>query len=385
MKALAIVHRVYIGRLIKPGGLDRFFSFLGEKGGYEIVTIEHPLDLRGETVLRRITKDGIVKDRAVDIGFSFFGPLRLTAELLFNIYEVVFGKKRFDVAFCADPFNLFSGHILKRMGFVRLLVFHSADYSDRRFGNAVLNRIYQSLYRKALKNADVVFAVSIRMFQRCRELLGKDADKVIFFPNAPRFAKTPKRQTRKQANTVILAGHLIRDLDYRIVLEAIADLKARYPRILLKIVGEGEGAGIIGSLVEKMDIRENVILAGALSQEEALREISQSDIGLTCYTDGVTWNFYRDSIKIRDYAACGLPVVSDNTTSTALDAHQHGCCLLYENKEGLKRGISTLLDNKDFYDKTSENALAWARKNDSETIFERSLALILNKLESLRT
>lgn len=382
MKILAIVHRVYIGKLLKPGGLDRFFSFLREKRDYNILTIEHPLDFKGDTVLRNINKDKTTIKKRIKLPFSFFPPARLLIEFIFNIYYLISKKLFFDILICADPFNTFSGYILKKIKRSKLLIFHSADYSDQRFNSPILNFIYQSLYKFALKKADLVFAVSTRMHKKCQDLLsGNNTKKVIFFPNAPEFSKTPKRKVDKESRqTIILVGHLIEGLNYPLVLEAIADLKKDYPRILLKIAGQGDGLKTINRLKSELNLEKNISYLGPLKQDEVLDQMAKSDIGLACYTSEAAWNFYRDSMKIREYAACGLPTIADNTTSTALDAHKNGCCLLFNDKKGLKSGISLLLGNKGFYNEMSKKALTWAKKNDSKLIYENVLSLILNKL-----
>ena len=382
MKILTIVHRVYIDKLIKPGGLDRFFSFLQEKGNYNISTIEHPLNFIGDTVLRNISKDKTEVKKQIKLPFSFFPSARLSIEFIFNIFYVISRKLFFDVIICADPFNVFSGYILKKLKRSKLLTFHSADYSDRRFDNSFLNYIYQSFYKLALKKADLVFTVSARMHQKCQGLLvNNNIKKIIFFPNSPEFSNTPRRVVnKKNIQTIVLVGHLIEGLNYEMVLEAIADLKKEYPEIQLKIIGQGDGIKAINEIKAKLGIEKNVFYMGSLKQNETLNQIAQSDIGLACYTDQAAWNFYRDSMKIREYAACGLPTIADNTTGTALDAHQNGCCLLFENKESLKSCISSLLNDESYYKKVSENALAWAEKNDSRLIYENVLSLILNKL-----
>lgn len=384
MKILAIVHRVYIDKLIKPGGLDRFFSFLQEKGNDLILTVEHPLIFSGETVLRSISKNKTKVKKRIELPFSFFPSARLSSEFVFNIFYVISKKLFFDVIICADPFNTFSGYILKKLKRGKLLIFHSADYSDRRFDNRILNGIYQFFYKLALKKADLVFTVSTRMHQKCQDLLANgNIKKVIYFPNSPEFSKTPKRnKNKKHIRTIVLVGHLIEGLNYEIVLEAIADIKKECPKIQLKIIGQGDGIKVINELKAKLGIEKNVFFLGSLKQDETLKQIAQSDIGLACYTNQAVWNFYRDSMKIREYAACGLPAIADNTTGTALDAHQNRCCLLFDNKESLKSHISSLLNNESYYKKVSENALAWAKNNDSKLIYENVLSLILSKLDN---
>ena len=382
MKIVAIIHRAYIDKLIKPGGIDRFFSFLKEKENYKVLTIEHPLDFKGDTVLRNIEKDNTVIKKRIKLPFSFFPPARLIVEFIFNIYYVISEKLFFDVVICADPFNAFSGYILKKLKRNRLLVFHSADYSDKRFNNIVLDYIYQLLYKFALKKADIVFTVSIRMQQKCKDLLvNNNIKKVIFFPNAPEFSKTPKRKiTQNDRQTIILVGHLIEGLNYDLVLRVIADLKKQYPQILLKIIGQGDGLKTINRLKSNLGLEKNISYLGALRQNEVLKQISESDIGLACYTNQASWNFYRDSMKIREYAACGLPTIADDTTFTALDAYQNGCCLLFNDKKSLKLSFSLLLSNTGYYNEMSKKALSWARKNDSKLIYENVLYIILNQL-----
>ncbi|MEW6101099.1 MAG: glycosyltransferase [Candidatus Omnitrophota bacterium] len=380
MKILAIVHRAYVGEFIKPGGLDRFFAFLQDKGEHSILSIEHPIFFKGPAVIRSIDKEGINVVKKTDLNCSYLPAVKLVIEFFFNLKFALSAGGKFDAIICADPFNLFSGYVIKKITGARVLIFHSADYADRRFSSFVLNRIYQFLYRLALRRADFVFTVSSRMYEKAKEALrARKDDKVIFFPNAPEFAKTPKRpHSRDSRNCVILVGYLIREYNYSQVLEAVSDSLKEAPRLLLKVVGEGEGVAIIKNIASSLGIEKNIIFLGALPQEMVLSEMANSDIGLACYARKDPWDFYRDSMKIREYASCGLPVIADDSTSTAQDAEKNNCCLIFRNKEDLKQHISKLSKDNEYYNTLAKASLSWGRENDGKLVFEKTLARIEN-------
>ena len=101
--------------------------------------------------------------------------------------------------------------------------------------------------------------------------------------------------------------------------------------------------------------------------------IRLSGMGLIIYKEGVeSFNYYRDSLKMREYAACGLPIISDKSTGTSEEAEKYGACLRIENSaEEIAKAIRFLLENDQAYRKFSQNALKWARAFDKRLLLKK--------------
>ncbi|MBU0649656.1 hypothetical protein KJ605_01475, partial [Patescibacteria group bacterium] len=77
---------------------------------------------------------------------------------------------------------------------------------------------------------------------------------------------------------------------------------------------------------------------------------------------------YADSLKIREYAASGLPVVCNKNISTAAEASEKGLLLLCDNVHDLAQALENLITNKMLYMTMRDRALAWARDNDKKEL-----------------
>ena len=73
---------------------------------------------------------------------------------------------------------------------------------------------------------------------------------------------------------------------------------------------------------------------------------------------------YADSLKIREYAAAGLPTVCDNIYSTSDEIKQYNTGFVYNDYREMADVVLRLIKDESLYRRLSQNALAWAKKMD---------------------
>lgn len=347
---LFIIHRLYFNGTPKKGGIDRIVAFLSKK--HKTTLIEHPF----EVINHPSTISSGVNHRAYRSKTR--GPLLWIEELFINLYWIVSSKQKYHFAIASDPLNFFSCHVLKLLGKVKKTQFHSTDYSNPRFTNWFLESIYQFLYSYAVKNADMVTVVSTRM----KERIERD---VFLLPNSPNFQEIPKvpPDNKKKADLVLLVGRWGKQINSRIILQTLKSLKKAYPKITLHIIGYvGKGA-----ITDK-----NIIFHGPLTYEDAIKEMSQMYIGITAYTSSPgSYVHFADSLKIREYAAAGLPIVCDSIYATSEEVQKNNAGIVYKTSKDMINAITHLIEDREDYNTMRKNALSWAKKNDKKLLLQK--------------
>lgn len=354
---LFIIHRLYFNNLAKKGGVDRILEFLAQKN--KVATIEHPFEKINHPSV--FTSKNIIYQH-----HSFFKiPFVWIEEFIVNIIWVLKNHVRYDLAIASDPLNFFSSYSLKKLGLTKKIQFHSTDYSFSRFNNSFLEAVYQFLYHFSLKQADYVTVTSQRMLKHAYEKTPLNLHRKIFLlPNSPYFNKIPKIQSEKKKTNqlVILSGIFENQVDINNLLFFLKLIKKQRPNITLNIIGHLENNSIQAFI--RHGLKQNVCFYGHLPYEQAIEKMAQCYMGITSYKKSHSYMYYADSLKIREYAAAGLPIVCDNMYGTAEEVQKYDAGVVYNTAQEMATAVDQLMSNKKLYQIKSENALSWAKKMD---------------------
>jgi len=130
-----------------------------------------------------------------------------------------------------------------------------------------------------------------------------------FLPPAPQKLVAPDAlQAWIRNHTPLLSTALFYRPEYgfELLMEAVAQLRLRYPNLGCLVMGSGEQETEARNLVRKTGLAANVLLPGDVSHESCLALISLSDIFVRpTLEDG-------DSISVREAIALGVPVVASD-------------------------------------------------------------------------
>jgi glycosyltransferase involved in cell wall biosynthesis len=106
---------------------------------------------------------------------------------------------------------------------------------------------------------------------------------------------------------MISAGQLEPEYDLGIQIEALHQLRHKFPKAGLVFLGSGSIEVDLRRKIEALDCREHVLLAGDVPHESALEAISRARLMLrTSLYDG-------DSISVREALQLGTPVIATDT------------------------------------------------------------------------
>lgn len=362
-KVLFIIHRLYFNKVPKLGGIDRIIDFLKKEN--DILTIEHPFEIINHPSEYNGNK------KKYQYHAKTRPPLIWIEELVINLFWVVKSGINYDLAIASDPLNFFSCYILKIIGKVHRTQFHSTDYSNPRFSNTILEKLYQWLYSFGIRKADLVTVASQRMFNVAKNKVNnRSHSKIHILPNSPVYNDIPKiPASKKDSNDlVILVGRWGNQIDTEIIIKCLIELKKDYQDIKLNVIGNVDEK--YRKLFYGNELNHNVKFHEALSYEQAMSQMAKFYIGITAYKETDSYVYYADSLKIREYAAAGLPVVCDKIYGTAEEVEKYKAGLTYDNVELMTKSIKKLIENKKLYEDIRTGSLNWAEKMDKKILLK---------------
>lgn len=340
------------------------------------IFIKHPIYGGFPT---KIENSSIVRKKVnnLPLPFRVFQEFKITD-------NVICHEQPIDLFIGIDPVNALYGIIAKKRGKVKRVIFYTADYAIKRFNNPLMNVFYHFVDNLAIKYADEVWNVSTRITE-LRKKQGTADSRNFFVPNSASFQKI-KRLDYRQINKheLVLVSTISKSIDFYLIFNVIRNLEKKYKDINIKIIGPGEWKKEFGEYVEKLGINKHVKFFGSIERSNLLTIIKKSAIGLAIYNNKNSWTYFADSMKARDYLACGLPVIITNVLSTADDIKKGkaGFVVGYEEKE-LTRVLDNIFQNEKKYKTLRENAIKLAKKFDIDSLLsERIFGLFSNDISS---
>jgi glycosyltransferase involved in cell wall biosynthesis len=124
--------------------------------------------------------------------------------------------------------------------------------------------------------------------------------------------KNLKRKLRlENKHVIIYAAHLNIATDLEPILHAFEFVSAEIRDCKLVVVGGGPRQRYYEKKVEGMGLQRNVIFTGYLDKELFPSYIALGDVCVVYYENKLA-NFYRTSMKLREYLAMKMPVVCND-------------------------------------------------------------------------
>lgn len=360
---LFVLHRLYYEGKTKEGGIDFFIRFFKEKG-YNVHIIEHALEDYNYPS-KYLVNSKVVKEYK----FSDKPPYRWVKEYFINKEIIKKSNVRFEYAFASDALNFISVYWAKKNKMAKKIEFHCTDFSKNRFKNPVLNSIYQNIFKFSLNNADETNVVTPYVEKMAKEVAPKA--NIRFIPNSPIYKTFPRLEAdnKKTNRLVITISQMSQRSNFDKYMEIIQLVKKEIPEIELKIIGSCDE--YVKDKIKENNLEKNIIYTGLLSYEKAIKELSEGYIGIVFYPEHIDHVKYGDSIKLREYAASGLPSVSDKITFTSREMEERKAGLTADSTKEMAKNIIRLIKNKNEYSHIRKNALAWAKEMDKEKILNK--------------
>lgn len=193
-----------------------------------------------------------------------------------------------------------TGLLLKRLGSVKASVFYAIDYSDARFSNRVLNRIYLAVDAWASRFSDGVWSNTNRT-REIRRRQGVLARRNVLVPNGV-FTEdiVAAHETDRGDGPVALEyhGYLSETKGVQHVLRALSLLdRCNYT---FDIMGSGEYEPTLRLLIDEYNLTERVSFLGRLSNKDVVNRLGCYDLSIALINDKEDYVRYCDPMKVKE-------------------------------------------------------------------------------------
>ncbi len=341
-----------------------------------LVRIDLPFDYAPD---RRPSRIAYESGRVVGTRLSHFrtprGPLGYVRDVL-QTWLWGWGREPYDLGIAADPLNALACIGLRVAGRVRHVVFYTIDYVPVRFENAWLNRLYHAIGRFAVRRADVVWNLSPAM------AAARQRDGISPESAAPQLTvplgtdPTAPAAGAETAKTIAFVGHLLPKMGVQLMLEAMPQLRDLVPGVRLVVIGTGSYEEDLKRQAARLDLGNAVTFTGRLPTVEAVQaELSRCTIGVAPYNPDLDrWTAYADPGKIKNYLACGLPVVTTGIAPIADDLVRRGCGVVVPYQaDALAEAIAELLKDDARLRRCRAAAAEMGRENTWDSVLVTAL------------
>jgi glycosyltransferase involved in cell wall biosynthesis len=319
--------------------------------------------------------------------FDLKGPevLVYMKDFLATFYFFLKFKTKFQIYIGIDPLNAFVGLLLKRLGFAKRIIFYTLDYVPLRFGNPILNSIYQSVDKLCVRQVDCTWNLSSEM-ANARENRGIQRNKTnqMTVPTGTRVQKYLPFEKINRYDIAFLS-HLRQGQGIELILDAMPEIIKSFPSARLLVIGTGPLEEYFKEEVKKRGIADNVVFYGYIKDHRRIEElISSCGLGLAPYVpDPQSFTWYADPGKPKVYLGCGVPVIITKVPAVAREINQSGAGIaIHYNKSELVNSVSLLFGDEEKHRQFRKDAINFASNHTWDNTFFNAFEMALFQLSS---
>lgn len=287
--------------------------------------------------------------------------------------------------FGVESVNAATGKWIKNLLNIEYNIYYIFDWSVRWFKNALLNYIYVWFDKYACRHSDYIWNITDRIAQGRLRILKYDEKKIgtqLTVPYGMPFRGDLVREgINGVLDTIVYSGYLTYENGAMILPEIAKEIEKIDKNIKIVIIGSGEQFQEMKEKITESKLK-NVFLKGHIAnQDEIDRLLAKSHIAIAPYKDiPYSKKKYGDVIKIRNYFACGLPVIITEVPPVAKEIADEklGFVAPYNAKE-FARSCIELLSNKQLYSQMRNNVLNKAKNHHWDNIFGITLEKMFNQ------
>ncbi|MCC7202169.1 MAG: glycosyltransferase [Nitrospirae bacterium] len=281
-------------------------------------------------------------------------------------------RRRFDVFIGQGPIEVFVGYILQRFGRVRLLVYDDMDYAPGYSPHSIRRVILKHLERYLIKKSDLVISIGAFLAETRKKETGRE---VIIIPNGVDYELFQRAQEKiPHPPTLLYMGFVEEWSGLDMVMEALSKLVKDFPGSRLFILGHTTPQYLrkLEKLADELAIKEAVFYKGNKTHVDLINYLKEADIGLAMFRP-IDLRKYAFSLKVVEYMAGGLPVVTTSGTQSASVVEQYHCGIAVPYEvNALYQALLSMLSDQKLYQHLSENAKHYSRDFRWQDLMDRT-------------
>lgn len=251
------------------------------------------------------------------IDFPPFLPLNILLSLMLNIIVVLI--VRADVVFALKclPNSCLPAMIAKLMGAKTILHINDLDYEF--YDEGILRKIVHFFYRFFPRFFDCVSFPSIKLKEYVQRDLRLEEKRLKLLLQGVDFDKFKKAESsdhlRKQfglinCRVIIYVASLGITTDFEWIAKLFLKILQKIENVKFLVIGGGSNLVRFRKVVDDSGLGKQVVFTGFVKHEDIPLYLTLGDIGIN-YMENNKANHFRVPIKVKEYLAAGLPVVTN--------------------------------------------------------------------------
>lgn len=318
------------------------------------------------------------KYNMIFIGHPLFGNLfTWSFSFIDTIWQIIKTFDRYDNFVGFNSLNSLAGIILKKLGYVKKVVFVTVDYVPQRFQNKLLNYIYHKLDYFCVRNADLIWNSSSGVEDLIMKLREKNGYLVCYrkkqIPVPDGCDNLPLVSFDKlHLNEVGFVGHLKEEIGLQLAIEAWPKIQTVIPNAKLIIIGSGPYEDTLKRMAKGLNIK---FLGFIGDIKKVYKVLSYCAIAIAPYKQTLdNYQQFGDVGKVKNYLSLGLPTVIVKVPKIAIELDKSKCGIAIDyNKEEFIRAVLKLLLHRKLLKKYRENSHTLAQKYSWDSVYDRAL------------
>ncbi len=231
------------------------------------------------------------------------------------------------------------------------------------------------LINKSLRNMNVIIAVSNFTKQFIDTL---NLSSVTVIPNGfnPKvFEISLSKKTNNKSPVLITVGTLSQRKGQHNVINALPELRIKFPNIQYHMVGIPSEKEKLERLANDLNITDLVTFHGALIQKNMVALLARCDIFVMLSESTVKGDVEGFGIALIEANYLGIPTIGSTNCGIedAIDNHKSGILIGNKNVNEFLVAIEEIMENNEFY---VNNANNWSNKHKWETIIQRYIKIL---------
>ncbi|MFA5770906.1 MAG: glycosyltransferase [Patescibacteria group bacterium] len=358
-KIIAIWHGIYRKGSVHEPNIFSDGVFLSKHFPNRII-ISNSLYAGGKTTVSFYIDNKLIKKKEFPWIKRLPDIFRYIIESILNLFYLCrYGK--YATVLSVDPLSSLMPCVLKKMGYIKKVLFLSPDYARKRFDNQFLNKIYFLIDAFCIRVADVNICNAQTVIDYKNHKYSSIKNKQFHMPNIPSPWIIEKyRNIPKVKGKVIYVGDLGEGVNvdgFKELFAVIKSLEKEIPDIKLFIAGDGDYKNELNKLADAEGPEysrgngNNIIFLGRLDHESAIKQIAESEIGIAMYNGDNNYDEFRDSMKVREYQSFGvIPITTNVVRSNAEEILKYNSGILIKEFkfDYLKRSILSIMKDEQF-------------------------------------
>lgn len=218
------------------------------------------------------------------------------------------------------------------------------------------------------KISDETWNCSSKVFEYRSHFL--KSSKNFYLPNIPNYQK--EGLLKFKDFTIVMISFLNENYLFEDVYQLFYYIKDK--NINLLIIGDGNRKVEIQQKINQELLQDKVKLTGYLPHSDIRKILEQSHLGLALYGGKESYNFWGDSMKIREYTYYELPVITTKNVNNYKEVIKEnlGSCL--EDYNSLPETVDKYFSNKKFYQETVKSCQKYNYKYKIDNMFKERLS-----------